>query len=153
MDRNYLLTTAGLISQVSNKAYDEYLQKSEQLVSQLNLLMLGREDINELIGEKNILMMQDNHSNHARFIASILKYYNPEVFVDTVLWVFRAYRSHGFTTNYWASQLNNWIWLLKQNLTENSYNEIYPYYEWMQINIPIFVNVSDSQLDLPNPLH
>ena len=79
-------------------------------------------------------------------MASILKNFNAEVFVDTVLWVFRAYRSHGFTTNYWASQLNTWIDILKNSLTDKSFNEVYPYYEWMQVNIPIFVKLSDQDL-------
>jgi hypothetical protein len=153
MDRNYLLTTAGQISQVSIQANNEYSLKLDQLISKLNSFMMERPDIIELVGKNNLIMMKDNHANHARFIASILKFYNHEVFVDTVLWVFRAYRSHGFTTNYWASQLNSWIEVLKQTLSDESFLEIYPYYEWMQINIPIFVKVSDSQLDLPNSIH
>lgn len=97
--------------------------------------------------------MKDNHANHVRFIASILKNYNPDVLVDTVLWVFRAYRSHGFTTNYWAAQLNAWITILKETLTPESYKEVYFYYEWMQINIPTFVILSDEKLDASNYLH
>jgi hypothetical protein len=97
--------------------------------------------------------MKDNHSNHVRFIASILKNYNHDVLVDTVLWVFRAYRSHGFTTNYWAAQLNTWIIVIKEALTPESFVEVYPYYEWMQVNIPLFVKVSDEKLEASNSLH
>jgi len=95
-------------------------------------------------------MMKDNHSNHVRFIASILRNNHPDVLVETVLWVFRAYRSHGFTTNYWAAQLNSWIIVLKEILSTDCYAEIYPYYEWMQVNIPIFVKVSNEELEAPN---
>ena len=119
----------------------------------MNSLMLERKDLEKLIGKDNERMMKDNHANHVRFIASILKNYNPEVLVDTVLWVFRAYRSHGFSTNYWATQLNSWIIILKEVLSPKSYTEVYPLYEWMQVNIPLFVKLSDEKLDNSNSLH
>lgn len=115
--------------------------------------MLARADLKELIGESNEAMMQDNHANHVRFIASILKNYNPEVLVDTILWVFRAYRSHRFTTNYWATQLNSWISIMKESLSSETYSEVYPLYEWMQVNIPLFVKLSDEKLDNSHSMH
>jgi len=153
MDNNFLLETAQQLKQVSAKTADEYHQKAEQLVSKMNTIMLERPDIENLIGANNINMMKDNHANHVRFIASILKNHNTNVLVDTVLWVFRAYRSHGFTTNYWAAQLNTWIIILKEVLTPECFIEVNPYYEWIQINIPIFVKVSDEKLETPNSLH
>jgi hypothetical protein len=75
------------------------------------------------------------------------------VLVETILWVFRAYRSHGFHTNYWAAQLNSWIEILRNELSEEAYTEIYPYYEWMQVNIPLFVLFSDEKLEAPNSMH
>lgn len=153
MDKNFLLESAGQLKQVSVKTAEEYHQKTDKLITEMNILMLKRPDIESLVGKNNINMMKDNHANHVRFIASILKNYNHEVLVDTVLWVFRAYRSHGFTTNYWAAQLNTWIIVIKEVLTPESFVETYPYYEWMQVNIPIFVKVSDEKLESPNSLH
>ncbi len=153
MDKNYLLETATQLKQVKVKTADEYHQKAEELITKMNKLMLERPDIESLVGSNNINMMKDNHSNHVRFIASILKNHNPDVLVDTVLWVFRAYRSHGFTTNYWAAQLNAWITIIKEILSPESFVETYPYYEWMQINIPIFAKVSDEKLEAPNSIH
>lgn len=153
MDRNELLKSAKLLTQVSAKAAEEFAQKADQLNSKINAMMLDRPDINTLVGADNITMMKDNHSNNVRFIASILKNNNPEVLVETVLWVFSAYRSHGFTSNYWAAQLNSWIIVLKETLTADSYAEVYPYYEWMQVNIPIFVIVSNEKFEAPNTFH
>jgi len=153
MDKSYLLETAKQLKQVSNASAEEYQQKADQLVAQMNSLMLGKADIENLVGKDNLDMMKDNHANHARFMGSIFKHHNPEVLVETVLWVYRAYRSHGFTTNYWATQLNSWISVLKEILNQKSYTEIYPYYEWMQINIPIFVIVSDEKLDASHSMH
>jgi len=153
MDKNYLLETAMQLKQVSVKTAEEYYKNAEKLIADMNILMGERPDIESLVGANNINMMKDNHANHVRFIASILKNYNHDVLVDTVLWVFRAYRSHGFTTNYWAAQLNTWIIIIKEVLTPESFVEVYPYYEWMQVNIPLFVKVSDEKLETPNSLH
>jgi hypothetical protein len=43
--------------------------------------------------------------------------------------------------------LNTWIEVLKEVLTEESFLEIYPYYEWMQVNLPIFVKLTDENLE------
>jgi len=153
MDYKLLVETAGKLTQVNNNSAEEFIQKSENLINQMNNIMLDRPDIIKLIGTDNIQMMKDNHSNHIRFIISILKYPNPDVLVDTILWVFRAYRSHGFSTNYWAAQLNTWIIIIKKELSSESYSEIYPFYEWMQINIPLFVKVSDQKLESTNLLN
>ena len=56
-----------------------------QLIQVMNEKIFTRTNINDFVGGKNISIMKDNHSNHARFIASLLKSYNSEVFVDTVL--------------------------------------------------------------------
>ena len=153
MDKKFLLETAQQLQQVSVKTSEEYQQKGEQLISKINKLMLERQDIENLVGKNNLNMMKDNHANHVRFISSMLKHHNPEVLVETVLWVFRAYRSHGFTTNYWAAQLNTWIQIYKADLSPKCYEEIYPLYEWMQINIPLFVKVSNQDLEALNSLH
>jgi hypothetical protein len=153
MDKKYLLETARAINQADPEIAEEYAQRSNELIAQINESMLNRPDITELVGKDHLNMMKDNHANHVRFIASILKHYNPNVLVETVLWVFRAYRSHGFSSNYWATQLNAWIDILEETLSEESFNQIAPYYEWMQIHIPIFVKSTDADLDAPNSLH
>lgn len=153
MDKQQLLNSASGLQAVGETSANEYAKKTDLLISKINAMMSDRIDIESLIGGNNLNMMKDNHANHVRFITSILKNPNAEVLVETVLWVFRAYRSHGFTTNYWAAQLNAWIEILKQELSPASFQEVYPYYEWMLTNIPIFVILSDQKLDNPNSLH
>ncbi|MDK2977747.1 MAG: hypothetical protein PWP52_461 [Bacteroidales bacterium] len=115
--------------------------------------MLSHPDINDLVGEDNLDMMKDNHANHVRFMVSIFKNFDPEVLTDTVLWVFRAYRSRRFHSNYWAAQLNSWIEILKKELSEQTFKEIFPYYEWMQVNIPVFVKLSTEDLESGKSMH
>lgn len=153
MDKKTLLTAAQRLQPVSESTFAEYRDNTDQLINRINKLMMTRSDLEHLIGSNNTQMMKDNHANHVRFMTSIMKEFNAEVLVDTVFWVFRAYRSHGFAQNYWAAQLNGWIEILKETLSPESYQEVYPYYEWMQINIPAFVSLSDEKLDASNALH
>lgn len=148
MEKNYLLESLASIQQVSEATFLEYQNKSDRLQHRMNTLMMERADLVKLIGKNNISMMKDNHANHVLFIASILKNYNKEVLLDTVLWVFRAYRSHGFPSSYWAAQLNGWMVILKEELSEANYTEIFPYYEWMLVNIALFVKYSDEKLEM-----
>ena len=115
--------------------------------------MEDRPDILDLVGVNNVSMMKDNHANHARFMESIFHQRSPEVLTDTVLWVFRAYRSHNFSSTYWAAQLNTWIEILKQELSPDCYLEIYPYYCWMQINIPTFNKLAEENLEIRYSAH
>lgn len=142
---NYLFSTVKQLNQVSVAAAREYSEKSVHLVELMNTTMQNRPDIEDLTGKNNLAMMRDNHANHARFIGSILINYNQEVLIDTILWVFRAYRSKGFSVNYWSAQLNAWITILKTELSETSFKEIYPYYEWIQVSIPQFVKLTDDE--------
>lgn len=144
MDKLDLVSSAQALPPVSAAAADEYSRKAEVLANAVSAVLLQRADLEALVGKNNLDMMKDNHANHARFIASILQRPNAEVLVESVLWVFRAYRSHGFSTNYWAAQLNTWFQVLPQQLSVASWAEIRPWYEWLQVNIPIFVLLTDK---------
>ncbi|QTA80177.1 Uncharacterized protein dnl_24700 [Desulfonema limicola] len=152
MTKQDLIRSASELDLPQKEAAKEYVQKQEHLVLLINKTMLARPDIKELAGEKNIEMMKDNHSNHARFIGSILEYYNPEVLVNTVLWVFRSYRSRGFHQNYWAAQINAWINILCQELSSQGLEKILPLYKWLSINIPAFSDISEKSL-IQTPLN
>ena len=101
MTRESLIESAALLKQPSKTVRDEYSLKREYLATEINRIMGERPDVDYMIGG-NIAMMQDNHRNHARFMESLFVAFDPIVLVDTVLWVFRAYRSHGFQLTYWT---------------------------------------------------
>lgn len=153
MTKELLLSTAAELSQPGKKSTKEFSDKANKLVEQMNDYMLNRADINELVGEINLDMMKDNHANHARFMESVFANHNPEVLVDTVLWVFRAYRSRNFSSTYWAAQLNGWINIYKQELSEGCYNEVIPFYKWMQVNIPVFNKLAEEEFEAPLSSH
>lgn len=153
MSKQELIRTATKLIQVNEQMAAEYANKRETLVEAMNQVMLARADVFALVGESNVEMMKDNHANHARFLESIFHKHNPEVLVDTVLWVFRAYRSRNFSSTYWAAQLNAWLEIYKEKLSPECYNAVYPYYSWMQINIPIFNAMAEEIIDAPLSSH
>jgi hypothetical protein len=112
--------------------------------------MLAREDLESLIGAGNSDMMCDNHRNHARFMNSLFKMYTPEMLAETILWVFRAYRAHGFRLTYWPAQLDTWVLVMKDQLSAVSLEEIYPYYAWMLINQASFAELSEEGVSKDN---
>ena len=153
MSKEILLKTAAQLRQPSAEAKKEFSKKLNALVEQMNQTMLNRADIHELVGANNIDMMKDNHANHARFMESVFDNFIPEVLVDSVLWVFRAYRSRNFSSTYWSAQLNTWINIYSKELSENTFNEILPFYKWMLVNIPIFNNLAEKEIDAPLSSH
>jgi hypothetical protein len=146
MKKESLLDSAAYLGPFSKQAVDEYAAKTDKLVNQINTIMLKRSDIKSMVGNANFEMMKDNHANHARFILSIMDNFNKDVLVETILWVFRAYRSHGFASTYWAAQLNAWITILKEELSKDTFDQVYPLYNWMQVNIPVFDALSEKAL-------
>lgn len=153
MKREDLIRTAEKLQQLSEKSAAEFSSKKEMLVDIMNKKMQGRADIVDLVGAENIEMMKDNHANHARFLESIFIQHSAEILVDTVLWVFRAYRSRNFRSTYWAAQLNGWIEIYKKELSAECYLEVYPYYNWMQINIPTFNKLAEDNLEVSFSAH
>ncbi len=146
MKKDDLLKTAQKLAQPSPEALTEFSGKSESMAHELNQRFSRRKDLPQLIGEGNTEMMFDNHRNHLRFMVSLFSNYEPQVLVETVLWVFRAYRSHGFKLTYWPAQLDSWVDIFKGQLTRTCYDEIYPFYHWMIVNNAYFALLSDEAI-------
>ena len=142
--RKQLLETARILIQPQETVMQEFSRKRDELAAMGNQILADRSDLEKLVGQGNQQMAEDNNRNFARFMESMFLDYNAEVLVDTVLWVFRAYRSHGFQTTYWAANLNVWVDMLKQELSTEAFDALYPYYNWLIVNIPVFVKLTDE---------
>jgi hypothetical protein len=145
MDKKTLIESATRLGPFSPTTATGYADKSDRLIARINEALLSRADTKSIVGDINLAMMKDNHANHVRFIASILKHFDAEVLTETVLWVFRAYRNRGFASTYWAAQLSAWFPILREELPREIYEEVRPLYEWMQVNIPLFEKLSHEQ--------
>ncbi|MBI9074843.1 MAG: hypothetical protein JEZ02_05455 [Desulfatibacillum sp.] len=139
-----LVNTASELVQPSQSAVQAFSQKRDQLSAKGNQIMGERQDLEKLLGPGNVRMAEDNNRNFARFMESMFLEYDPKVLVETVLWVFRAYRSHGFQTTYWAANLNIWVGMINQELPRETFEAIYPFYNWLIVNIPIFVKLTEE---------
>ncbi|MFP4531599.1 MAG: hypothetical protein ACLFNS_02845 [Desulfobacterales bacterium] len=144
--KDQLLQTAKTLRQPKESAAAEFSRKRDQLAAKGNQMLADRSDLEKLVGKGNQQMAEDNNRNFARFMESMFSAYVPEVLVETVLWVFRAYRSHGFQTTYWPANLNIWVEMLEQELSNEAYEEIYPFYHWLIVNIPIFVKYTEPDV-------
>jgi hypothetical protein len=151
MNLPYLLQTAKLLQQPSASTAAEFESVREGLAEELSRQMMTRSDLAKLIGDGNLPMMQDNSRNFTRFMGAMFLAYEPEVLVQTVLWVFRAYRSHGFHTTYWAANIDTFVELARTRLTPSAFAETHPFFGWILVNIPTFVKISDEQLSEPLP--
>jgi hypothetical protein len=145
MTREELIQSAAGLKQPSPEATAEYSSKADAMATMLNERFGRRTDIVHLIGEGNLEMMQGNHRNHYRFMISLFGHYSPEVFTETVLWVFRAYHNHGFQLTYWPAQLDAWLEIFKAELSPECFDQIYPFYHWMIVNNPIFAGLSKRE--------
>lgn len=147
MNRETLMKSAGRLKQPSGEATTEFEASRERLADKLNQRMGVRPDLERLIGVGNQPMMEDNSRNFCRFMSSLFRAYEPGVLVDTALWVFRAYRSHGFQTAYWPANLDTFVELARDELSATTFAEVYPFLEWLIVNIPAFVAESDAAMD------
>lgn len=142
--KSSLLQSAKTLSPPSGEVTSVFVAKSEGFAAKGNSLISARPDIDKLIGTNNLQMACDNNRNFARFMISMFEQYQPEVLVETVLWVFRAYRSHGFQTTYWAANINIWVEMLREELDTDAFAAIYPFYNWLIVNIPVFTSLTDD---------
>ncbi len=134
--------TLGPFSEDDALAYQRY---APRLVALVNERMTEREDIHDLLGVASLELMRDNHANHARFIGSILKVFQAEVLVETIIWVLRTYKSRGISSAYWAAQLNTWHIVISETLKEAEVANVLELYAWIQVHLPVFDKLAQME--------
>lgn len=144
--RNKLVESASSLTPPCREVFDEYNGKKEVIAQKLTERMKERRDIDRLIGADNHSMMEDNHRNQMRFMVSLFENYDASVLVETVLWVLRTYRSHGFSVAYWPAVLDTCLLVMKEVLSSEAYGETEPFYEWLITNQASFMKISDEQI-------
>lgn len=145
MTKSGLLQSAHNLKVPSPEASSDYQDKLPLMVDQVDKKMISHKDLHLLIGENNTEMMLHNHKNHGQFMSSMFQCYQPEVLVETIVWVFNSYQSHGFKLAYWEYQLSVWVRILQKQLLPKSFEEILPFYQWMIENQENFANLADEK--------
>lgn len=141
-----LLESARKLIQPSDKIQQEFSANRELFVATGNKNLAARPDLDKLVGAENHEMAENNNGNFALFMESMFVEYDSNTFVETVLWVFTAYRSHNFQTTYWSANLDIWTKMLKEGLSEEAFAEISPFYTWLIVNVPIFVKLTNENI-------
>ncbi|MFP4445322.1 MAG: hypothetical protein ACLFPD_03640 [Desulfosudaceae bacterium] len=144
MTREELVASAARLSTPADRWVEEFSQKREALAAAVNQVMSNRPDLAKLVGPDGKQMSLDNNRNFSLFMESLLTRFQAEVLVDTVLWVFRTYRAHGFQTIYWPANLSTWREALEHALSVGAQREILPFYNWLITNIPAFVRLTET---------
>lgn len=133
---DHLLETARQLVQPAKTAAESFGLARQAIASKASQLLAARDDISELIGEKNEAIMNDNCFNFTDFMYSQLRSYSPETFVHTVFWAIRVYRSRGFSVAFWPAELRTFLRVIEEELPEDAFAEIRPFYEWILVNLP-----------------
>lgn len=144
MNLDEIIESATMLKPPNNEAAQAFNNKKLILVERVNQIILERSDLARLIGGDNIELMKDNHHNHALFMASLFLNFNPKVLVETILWVFKAYRSRDFDELYWPTQLNAWMKVIGEELEPQQTAGIIPIYHWMIVHVPQFTKLSEQ---------
>lgn len=146
MNEENLIASAKKLKQPSEEATKIFYDNIDAIADKLNRVMLSRPDIDRLIGRGNTDMMENNSRNYLRFMGAIFHSYDPMVLVQTSVWAFHAYREHGFFVEYWPANLDSTVMILQKDLPAKVYKEIYPFFEWLIVNIPAFVAITDNMM-------
>jgi len=124
---------------------NEFSSKVEEIAAEVNSRLSARSDLEQLIGKENIEMMKDNTHNFTRFMESLFFEFDAETFVETVIWAIKAYKAHGFKLTFWPAELNTFMEVIKDKLSNDCFANVSPFYKWITVNIPVCLNIIEQQ--------
>ncbi len=119
------------LKRVSAAAAVAYEAASEGMLRSVDRKLIEREDLNRLIGSNPIAFMRANHRNHSVFMANVFRYSCYGLFAQVLVWVYRAYRYHGFAGEYFPIELAAWREAVTECLPPPLAAEIDAVYAWM----------------------
>lgn len=134
-----LVVDAKNLAQPTEKAYNEYSAKQNELAGILFTDLLNTEGFDDVVRTENTEMLKDNLNNQFKFMESVYLRYEPKVFVNTIAWAFNVYLSHGFDRRFWDFLFPSVLKLYRENLTFESYAQLGPFYQWMQAHKADFI--------------
>jgi len=135
------------LEKITLKAAEEYNKKMNTLIKEVNENLSQRDDLMQLIGNNPIKKMKDNHENHAGFMYNSFKVKSEELFINTIIWVYRTYKNHGFSYQYFPVELKAWKSAVNNNLSSENSELIINIYNLMLDNHKLFVKESEFRKD------
>ncbi len=119
------------LKRVSTAAAAAYEAALETMLPLVDRKLIEREDLDRLISSNPIAFMRANHRNHAVFMANVFRYSCYGLFAQVLVWVYRAYRHHGFAGEYFPLELAAWREAVTACLAPPLAAEIDAVYAWM----------------------
>ena len=144
MTRAQLLESAERLSTPSEASVQEFSDCRGEMAGVVIRAMGDRPDFEDLVGPRGGNLAEDNNRNFPLFMESIMAHFDPPVLVDTALWAFVTYRSHGFRVAFWSANLTTWLQTLEATLSKEARAEIAPFFEWLLTNVPAFTELTDA---------
>lgn len=142
MIREELIASVSGVIESSEEHAAEYARKGEIMAEKVNERIIARGYSEDVGGSDNIEVMKDNHRNHVKFITSSIRKFNPETFVEIIIWVYKTYQSRGFKPDYWRHQLAIWLDVIDEELPPATASAVKPLYEWLIANHASFLELS-----------
>lgn len=144
MKRKDLIEDAKSLKQPSQETLMEFTDKKEMMIRDLNDLLFSSPGFESIVAKDLHDMLRDNHQNQFKFMESVYSAYNADVFVNTVLWVFSTYRSHGFNLEYWDRLFPAVLKIYEKHLTGQAFAELAPFYRWLNAKKHVFIQLSNE---------
>lgn len=141
------------LPEIPREAVKDYEKNSEAMLEMVNEELSNSEGIVDLIEGNSFDMMRDNHENHVRFMTNVFELDNYKLMVRTVSWVYRTYKNHGFSYDYFPAELEAWMQAVNQHLRPENAKPIEEVYSFLLDNHRKFINMAQDlkELDLDIP--
>ncbi|MEW6487041.1 MAG: B12-binding domain-containing protein [Thermodesulfobacteriota bacterium] len=147
-----LVAEALALPPVSPEAAAGYRGAGDVLVRAVDDALAARRDLGDLLGGNPLEVMRANHRNHHRFLSTVLRLGDFELLARILPWVYRAYRAHGFSYDYFPVELRAWAMALEARLPPDHGAALLPAYRWMLRAHPATVEAAESVAAGPLPL-
>jgi len=131
MNSEQFLMEAQKTLRIGTEAAASYVKARDVMLDEVNTRMAEHPHISSLIGGNPLSMMYNNHRNHIYFLSTVFKFQSFDMLAKTLPWVYRSYRAHGFSFDYFPAELEAWKEAVKKYLPSEAAAEIITVYDWM----------------------
>ncbi len=143
MTREQLIENAKQSLRVRLETAIRYSQARDAMLDEVNAAMAAHPRINALIGGNPLQMMYDNHRYHVDSLAATLQFCSFTMLAKILPWVYRTYRGHGFSFDYFPLELTAWKKAVQKHIdSADAAAEIIAVYDWMLQNHPFLITLS-----------
>lgn len=132
------------IPSVSALAADEYHQKEGILQNDVNQEMANLRSRYDFRGNCPLQVMVEYHLHHTLFMSSVFRLNNYTLLVRMLVWMYRAYHSHGLSYEYFTYAFPEWRKAVMLHMNHATGAEIDHVYQWIVEHHSDFVQLAIS---------